>query len=105
MPAEAVPLPTQPVPGSLHVTKTNCIASAPYTPRGLTQCPTPFRVFKLQAAPPRGETGGRVEAGGAHLDQVGSDELRLGLAEVQETPHAFHPGPEVLGLQQPHQLP
>ena len=92
-------MPTQPFPGSLHVTKANCIA------KGLTQCPTPFRVFKLQVAPPRGETGGRVKASGAHLDQVGSDKLRLGLAELQELPHAFHPGPEVLGLQQPRQLP
>lgn len=55
---------------------------------------------------PWGEkVGGRAEGGSAHLDQVGGDELRLGLAVLKEPPHTFHPRLVVLGLQQPCQLP
>lgn len=52
---------------------------------------------------PQGEI--REDGVGAHLDEVGSNELWLGLAVLKELPNAFHPSQELLGLQQPGQLP
>lgn len=76
---------------------------APFSLRSLANV-LPCSEFSKLKSHPWGETGegwGRQ----AHLDQVGGDELRLGLAVLKEPPHTFHPRLVVLGLQQPCQLP
>jgi len=75
--------------------------------------PLPWRVWhNVQPSPEfsrlklhtlGGETG--QVWGDTHLDQVGSDELWLGPAMLNELPHTFHPRLVLLGLQQPRQLP
>lgn len=102
---EAMPLPNWPLPESLTALPwqldSECLSDSLYPEAMSGAMSSPVPSFPKLRPPGKD----RAETGSTHPDQVGGDELWLGLAVLKEPPHAFHPRPVLLGLQQPRQLP